>query len=60
MTDFDDTSFYTSAMWDENSVCPKIENGFDFNPHMNNFNLEAFNNQTLNEGGNESAILKLK
>ena len=31
--DFDATSFYPSAMWDQNSVYPKIETGFAFKPH---------------------------
>ena len=33
--DFDATSLYPSAMWDQNSVYPKIETGFAFKPHMN-------------------------
>ena len=33
--DFDATSLYPSAMWDENSMFPKIETGFAFRPHMN-------------------------
>ena len=56
--DFDATSFYPSAMWDEKSVYPKIETGFAFKPHMKNIYVEAFNNQTFNQDGNESAILK--
>ena len=32
MMDFDATSLYPSAMWDENSVYPKIESGFAFKP----------------------------
>ena len=28
--DYDATSFYPIAMWDENSVYPKIETGFAF------------------------------
>ena len=58
MMDFDATSLYPSAMWDEKSVYPKIESGFAFKPHMNNVYVEAFNNQTFNEDGDESAILK--
>ena len=42
--DFDATSFYPSAMWDENSVYPKIETGFAFKPNMNDVYVEAFNN----------------
>ena len=46
MMDFEATSLYPSAMWDEKSVYPKIETGFAFKPHMNNVYVEAFNNQT--------------
>ena len=53
-------SLYPSAMWDESSVYPKIETGFAFTPHMNDVYLEAFNNQTFNEDGDESAILTIK
>ena len=60
MMDFDATSLYPSAMWDENSVYPKIESGFAFKPHMNNVYVEAFNNQTFNQDGDESAILRIK
>ena len=60
MMDFDATSLYPSAMWDENSVYPKIETGFAFKTHMNNVYIEAFNNQTFNQDGDESAILKTK
>ena len=59
-TDFDATSLYPSAMWDENSVYPKIETGFAFKPYMNDVYVEAFNNQTFNEDGDESAILTIK
>ena len=58
--DFDATSLYPSAMWDEKSVYPKIETGFAFKPHMNDVYVEAFNNQTFNEDGDESAILTIK
>ena len=60
MMDFDATSQYPSAMWDEKSVYPKIETGFAFKPHMNNVYVEAFNNQTFNQDGDESAILTIK
>ena len=56
MIDFDATSRYPSALYDEKSVNPKIESGFVFKPHMNVFNVEAFNNQTFKPDGNESAI----
>ena len=58
--DFDATSLYPSAMWDQNSVYPKIETGLAFKPHMNDIYVEAFNNQTFNENGDESAILTIK
>ena len=60
MMDFDATFFYPSAMWDENSVYSKIETGFAFKPHMNNVYVEAFNNQTFNQDGDESAIIRIK
>ena len=58
--DFDATSLYPSAMWDENSVYLKIETGFAFKPRMNDVYVKAFNNQTFNEDGNESAILTIE
>ena len=58
--DFDATSLYPSAMWDEKSVYPKIETGFVFKPDMNDVYVEAFNNQSFNEDGEESAILTIK
>ena len=58
--DFDATSLYPSAMWDEKSVYPKIETGFVFKPQMNDVYVEAFNNQSFNEDGDESAILTIK
>ena len=58
--DFDATSLYPSAMWDEKSIYPKIETGFAFKPHMNDVYVEAFNNQSFNENGDESAILTIK
>ena len=60
MMDYDATSLYPSSMWDENSVFPKIESGFAFKPHMNKTYVDAFNNQTFNQDGNESAILRIK
>ena len=57
---YDGNSLYPRAMWDCNSVYPKIETGFVFKPHMNKTFVEALNNQTFNEDGNESAILTLK
>ena len=57
---YDAISLYPSAMWDKNSVYPKIETGFAFKPHMNDVYVEAFNNQSFNEDGDESAILTIK
>ena len=57
---FDATFLYPSAMWDEKLVYPKIETGFAFKPHMNNVYVEAFNNQTFNQDGDESAVLRIK
>ena len=60
MMDFDATSLYPSALWDEISVYPKIETGFPFEPHMKITYVDAFNNQTFNQDGDESAILRIK
>ena len=58
--DFDATSFYPSAMWDEKSVYPKVDTGFAPKPHINAVYIKSFNDQTFNQDGNESAILKPK
>ena len=58
--DYDATSLYPSAMWDENSVYPKKESGFAFKPHMNGVYVEAVNIQTFNQDGDESAISTIK
>ena len=42
--EFDANSLYPCAMWDENSVYPKIENGFAFKPDLNDVYVEASNN----------------
>ena len=55
--DFDATSLYPSAMWDEKSIYPRIETGDAYTPDMNNEIVEKFNNQTFTRG---SAILKIK
>ena len=54
------SSLNASAMWDENSVFLRIETGFAFKPIMNKTFVNAFNNQTFNDGGDESAILRIK
>ena len=58
--DFDATSLYPSAMWDQNSVYTKIETGFAFKPNMNDVYVKAFNNQSFNEDGDKSAILTIE
>ena len=57
---YDGNSLYPSAMWDEKSTYPKTETGFAFKPHMNDVYVKAFNDQTFNEDGDESAILTIK
>ena len=58
--DFDGNSLHPSAMWYEKSVYPKIESGFAVALNMNDVYEKAFNDQTFNEDGNESAILRIK
>ena len=58
--DYDATSLYPSAMWDEKSVYLKVETGFAFKPLLNDVYVEAFSNQTFNVDGNKSAILGIK
>ena len=57
--DCDANSLYPSAMWDHNSVYPKIKSGF-FEPDMNDVYVEAFIIQLFNQDGAESAILRIK
>ena len=58
--DYGATSFYPFAMWDENSVYPKVESVCAFKPHMKNFFVETFKHETFNKNSDESAILKTK
>ena len=58
--DYDATSLYPSGMWDEKSVYPKIESGFAFKPDFNDVYVEAFNNQSFNQDGDEYVILRIK
>ena len=60
MVDLDATALYPSAIWDQNGVYPKIESGVAFKLLMNDIYVEAFNIQTFNQDGNESAILRIK
>ena len=55
--DFDAVSLYPSAMWDENSIYPRIEMGYAYTKDMNDELVEKFNNQTFTQG---RAILKIK
>ena len=55
--DFDAVSLYPSAMWDESSLYPRIETGYEFTKDMNDELVEKFNNKNFNQG---SAILKIK
>ena len=45
--DFDATTFYPSAMWDEKSNYPEIETVFAFKPDMNDNYVEPFKNKLL-------------
>ena len=54
--DFDCVSLYPSAMWDKNSIYPKIETGYAFEKHMNNELVDKFNSPAFTQG---SAILKI-
>ena len=60
MMNFNATSLYFSAMYDEKSVNPKIRTGFVFKPHMNDVFVEAFRNLTFKQEGNERAVFKIK
>ena len=55
--DFDATSLYPSAMWDEKSIYPRIETGYAFTRDMNKYLVHRFNNRTFTQG---SAILNIK
>ena len=39
---------------------PKIETGFAFKPRMNDIYVEAVNDETFNQDGDESGILTIK
>ena len=55
--DFDAVSLYPSAMWDENSIYPRIETGYSYTKDMKNEFVEKFNTGNFTQG---SAILKIK
>ena len=44
-------------MWDENSICPRIETGYAFTRVMNDEVIEKFSTGNFTQG---SAILKIK
>ena len=56
MMDYDATSFYLFARYDDRSVYPKIETGYALTLVLNDENVDNFNNQTFTQG---SALLKL-
>ena len=58
MLDFDATSLYPSAKWDEKSIYTKRETGFAFKPQMNIVYVEPFNIHPPKQDGNESGIFK--
>ena len=58
MMDFDATSMHPSAMWVKKLFFPK--QNFAFKPRMIKTYMDAFNTETFNQDGNESAMLKLK
>ena len=49
--DYDATSLYPSAMWDKNSVYPKIETGVAFKRDTKDIYVEDFNIQSFNQDG---------
>ena len=55
--DFDAVSLYPSALWDENSIYPRIEAGYAYTRNMNDELVNKFNTGKFNQG---SAILKIK
>ena len=56
---FDATSLHHLAVWEKNSVHPE-KSGIAFKLSLNDVYVEAFFDQTFNQDGNESAILKTK
>ena len=47
--DLDAVGLYPSAMWDENSIYPRIETGYAFTRDMNKFLIHKFNNGNFME-----------
>ena len=48
----------TQVLCGIDSVYPEMETGVASKPHMNDVYVEAFNNQTFNQDGDETVILK--
>ena len=59
MMDVDATTLYPSAMYDENSIYPKIESGLAFESYKKIIYVETLKTQTSNQDGNESPIKKI-
>ena len=55
--DFDATTLYSSAMWDDENVYPKIETEYPFTLDMKDELVEKFNSSNFNQDG---ALLKAK
>ena len=53
----DAVSLSPSAMWDENSIYPRIETGYAFTRDMNDELVEKFNTGNFTQG---SAVLRIK
>ena len=47
LVDFDATSLYPSAMWEEQSIYPKNETHYAFTSEMNDGNVRDFNTQNF-------------
>ena len=58
--DFAATSLVPSAIWDKDSVYPKIQSGNKFELHMNDVFVNDFIDQTFNRDGIISAVSKIK
>ena len=54
--DYDANSLYPSAMWDENSIYPRIETRYAYTTDMNDELVEKFNRGNFTQGG---AVLKI-
>ena len=48
--DYDAVSLCPSAMWDENSIYPRIDTGYALTPHMNEEFVQKFNTVYFNQG----------